>query len=338
MRRAMRVPWPGAESIDQGAAGIAGALAHAEQTQARAADRLALIDHLEAAAVVFDFGDQRFGQLAHGDADLARAGVLLAVVQRLLHDAVDAGLHGVGQLVGDAFFDELADDAAAAQEIFELELQGGDQAEIVEQGGPQQAGDVADGLDGAFGQFAGALQAFAEDRRRTAGKACARERFRSAGVRASDRFRRAVRARACGGLPLRFRAGGRRGCCSSLRVCSTSAKWRSASRSRFSAWRRLRRATRMLSRTSDAKHQEEPSGGAAARAGEFTLAILQPSLVGEGQIAKGVIKFAAARHDFALQEVHLFLAGGVKHGAGQGLDHGPEFAQAGCAIAGTTER
>ena len=66
------------------------------------------------------------------NSDFGGAGVLFAVVQGFLHDAVDAGLGGVGKTVGDAFFDEFAGDGVAPQEIFELELESGNEAEIVE--------------------------------------------------------------------------------------------------------------------------------------------------------------------------------------------------------------
>ncbi len=51
------------------------------------------------------------------------AGMFLAVVQRLLHHAVDAGLRGVRKLVGDAFLHEFAGDLVAPREFFQLELQ-----------------------------------------------------------------------------------------------------------------------------------------------------------------------------------------------------------------------
>ena len=64
----------------------------------------------------------------------------------------------------DQRFDLIAFHRHAPQKIFELELEGWDEAEIVEQGRTQEDGDVSDGLDGALGQLAGALQAGLESR------------------------------------------------------------------------------------------------------------------------------------------------------------------------------
>ena len=148
---------------DQRSAHVARPFAHAQKAKAHAPLRRVAAIHLESRAIVLDLRHQGLGELAHGNTHVARAGVLLTIVQRLLDDAVDAGLDGIGQVVGDVLFDKFAGDAAAAQEILKLKLQGGYQAQIVEQRGTEQAGDVADGLDSAFGKFPGAIQMLAKE-------------------------------------------------------------------------------------------------------------------------------------------------------------------------------
>jgi hypothetical protein len=51
-------------------------------------------------------------------------------------------------------------------------------------------------------------------------------------------------------------------------------------------------------------------------------------LVGGGQIEHGVVQFAAARHDFVLEEFELGLVGNVNQGIRDGVGDVPEFSQA----------
>jgi hypothetical protein len=88
----------------------------------------ALLIESEAAAVVLDLGDQPIRILPDRDFHTGRGRVLLGVMQSLLHDAIDAGLHAVGEIGRDAVLHEVAGDAAAAEKILQLKLERGDQA------------------------------------------------------------------------------------------------------------------------------------------------------------------------------------------------------------------
>jgi len=63
-----------------------------------------------------------------------------------------------------AVLGEFAGDTAAAEKILELELECGDQSEVVEQGRTQQPRYTSDALHGTFGEFAGADEPLAEFR------------------------------------------------------------------------------------------------------------------------------------------------------------------------------
>ena len=108
---------------------------------------------VEAVAIVFNGQTQSGGVLAHGHLDVVRAGVLDAVVQRFLDDAVDAGLVVFGKVFGNRGGVDGDPDAAAFRDFAGLPLEGGREAEVVEHGGAQQQRHIADHADGGFNQL-----------------------------------------------------------------------------------------------------------------------------------------------------------------------------------------
>jgi len=94
-----------------------------------------------------------------GDADEFGLGVFFAVIESFLGDTEDTGFGGVGEVFADVGSGEFGADAGAAGEGFELPLEGGAEAEVVEEAGAEEEGDVADHADGVFGELAGAGEA-----------------------------------------------------------------------------------------------------------------------------------------------------------------------------------
>ncbi len=76
--------------------------------------------------------------------------MLHAVVQRFLHDAIDAGLVVFGKLFGHLFGIHIHPDAAAFGNLARLPLQRRHQAEIVQHGGAQQQRHISHHADGAL--------------------------------------------------------------------------------------------------------------------------------------------------------------------------------------------
>ena len=108
---------------------------------------------VEAAAIVLNGQTQSGGVLAHGHLDVVRAGVLDAVVERFLGDAVDAGLVVFRKVFGNRGGVDGDPDAAALRDFAGLPLEGGREAEVVEHGGAKQQRHIADHADGGFKQL-----------------------------------------------------------------------------------------------------------------------------------------------------------------------------------------
>ena len=108
---------------------------------------------IEALSIVSHRKQQPRRLLLHGNRHIARAGVLHAVVQRLLHHAVDAGLVLFGQVLGHVFGDHLHPHAAALRDLARLPFERRDQSQIVQHRRPQQQRHVAHHADGAFHQL-----------------------------------------------------------------------------------------------------------------------------------------------------------------------------------------
>jgi tRNA A37 threonylcarbamoyltransferase TsaD len=104
----------------------------------------------------------RSALLHHLNPHAAREGVPGAVVQSLLHHAIDAGLQLFRQIVGHALGVHCDGHAGAFGDLARLPLQGGHQAQIVQHGGTQQQRHVAHHVDAALGELADGLHVAAQ--------------------------------------------------------------------------------------------------------------------------------------------------------------------------------
>jgi hypothetical protein len=131
---------------DERATETGDALLHAEEAHAT------LTGGIEANAVVFDREDEMVGVFLNENTNVTSVGVLGAVVQGFLDDAVDTGFVLFGKVVGEVVVDDVDDKASAAGDFAGVPLESGDEAEVVEHGGAKQQGDVADLAHTFFGE------------------------------------------------------------------------------------------------------------------------------------------------------------------------------------------
>ena len=78
----------------------------------------------------------------------------------------------------------------------------------------------------------------------------------------------------------------------------------------------------------EGEHQQQAARSLLARSGELLFSFLQLLLAGSTKIEQGVIQFAAAGDDFALEKIEFSFLGVAQHRLWDGLDGRPEFAQA----------
>src|SRR5437764_4416740 len=89
-------------------------------------------------SVILDQNRDTAGVLFDTDSDYARAGMADAIVQRLLDDAVDAGLQLLGKLVGYAIGGHIHTDAVISGNFPRLPFERGYQAEVIQHRGTKQ--------------------------------------------------------------------------------------------------------------------------------------------------------------------------------------------------------
>ena len=128
----------------EAAAQVADSLFDAQQPHA------ALAACVESAAVVVDREPQAVRLLPHRNFHVLRAGVLPAVVQGFLHDAIDAGLVLFRKLFGNPIGRNLHPQATALGNLARLPFERRDQAEVVEHRRTQQQRHVAHHADGVL--------------------------------------------------------------------------------------------------------------------------------------------------------------------------------------------
>src|SRR5215471_10700701 len=253
--------------------------------------------------------------------------MLFAIVKRFLDHPIDAGFDGIGKMIGHTVFHEFTLNAAAAQKIFELKLQGGNKTEVIQQSGPEQDRDVTDGLYGTLGHFTSAFQASLGGRRLSRQQRLSVGDFDlQEGQGLANFIVKLARKLAAallfdleepGGKLLQFVFG-------LLDLSEVAVR---------AAFQVFGVAETEMSNESgeqhaETEHQQEALRGSAARGGELALAVLQALLVTGGEISQDVVELATAGDDFLLQKVDLRLIRGIGHGAGDRFQDLPEFAQA----------
>ena len=93
--------------------------------------------------------------------DIVRIRMAGGIVDRLLYQAVDAGLVLVGEVVCPLVGSENDVESGALAGLARVPVEGGDESEIVEHGRTEEQGEVADFVDGFLGQAAYGVQVIA---------------------------------------------------------------------------------------------------------------------------------------------------------------------------------
>ena len=114
---------------------------------------------IETNAIVFDGEDEVLILLLNHNANTPGMGVLDAIVERFLDNAIDAGAMVFGEIIGKFVVDDIDDEASTFGNFATLPLEGSDEAEVVEHGGAEEESHVADFVDALFGKKLDALQA-----------------------------------------------------------------------------------------------------------------------------------------------------------------------------------
>ena len=147
-----RVPLPGADWTSNWPSELSDPLFHPQHAQA------ARPVGVKPASVVFDAQKQRAVVLAHRDYGALRPGMTGHVLQRLLHDTVNARAHFVRERIRHIFGGNRNLDAAAAGDFARLPFQRRDQAQIVQHGRAQQKGDIPNGVHARIGETSNVVQ------------------------------------------------------------------------------------------------------------------------------------------------------------------------------------